>query len=211
MLDELAAQASGLPGLGLRWFTTDSERAALGALMIDAAAAIVNDRRQSIDSFAWFRASEDAIETHRDGLTVWVQDLPALVTSAAMLLPASSRPAGDKFWLTQTRTVHTKTAAAYGVITVRDPSSARARLLGGRMLERIHLAATSHGLALQHMNQITERIDRQASLGAAPTFAGRFTALLATPGRAPLVSFRIGYPARAARLSPRRPVAWVTQ
>lgn len=107
--------------------------------------------------------------------------------------------------------MHTKTAAAYGVITVRGPGGARTRLLGGRLLERIHLAATAHGLAFQHMNQITERIDRQASLGAAPTFSNRFGALLATPGRGPLASFRIGYPVRAPRLPPRRPASWVTR
>jgi hypothetical protein len=211
LLRELGAQAFGLPGLELRWFTTVSQRAALGALMIDAASAIVGDRQQSVDGFAWFRATEDAIEAHRDGLTVWGQDLPGPVASAAMLLPASGRTAGDQFWLDQTRTVHTRTAAAYGVITADDPADARTRLLGGRLLQRVHLAATARGLALQHMNQITERIDREASLGAAPVFADRFAALLATPARRPLASFRIGYPVRAPRLSPRRPPSWVSR
>jgi hypothetical protein len=211
LLGDLGAQASGLPGLEVRWFTTVSQRAAMGVLMIDAARAIVGDRQQSADGFAWFRATEDAIEAHRDGLTVWGQDLPGLVTSAAMLLPASNRSAGDQVWLDQTRTVHARTAAAYGVITAGDPADSRTRLLGGRLLQRVHLAATARGLALQHMNQITERIDREASLGAAPAFASRFAALLATPGRGPLASFRIGYPARAPRLSPRRPVPWVSR
>ena len=41
--------------------------------------------------------------------------------AVAKILPASSRTAGDRFWLDQTRTVHTATAAAYGVITVANP------------------------------------------------------------------------------------------
>jgi hypothetical protein len=49
LLRELGAQASGLPGLEHRWFATVSQRAALGALMIDAASAIVGDRQQSAE------------------------------------------------------------------------------------------------------------------------------------------------------------------
>ncbi len=90
----LSAQVSELPGLELQWFTTTPERAALSALMIDAAQAIVNDQGQSVDGFVWFRASEAAIQKHRDGLTDWGQDLSGLITSAAVLLPASSRTAG---------------------------------------------------------------------------------------------------------------------
>ena len=179
--------------------------------MIDAATAIVNDQGQSVDGFVWFRASEAAIEEHRDGLTDWGQDLSDLITSAAVMLPASSRTAGDKFWLNQTKTVHTKTAAAYGMITARDPADALTRLQGGRFLERLHLRATVQGLGFQHMNQITERIDREASLGRSPNFSNRLDALLDSPGRTALVSFRIGQPVRPGRLSPRRPVSWVSR
>ena len=47
----------------------------------------------------------------------------------------------------QTRDVHTKTAAAYGVITVADPHDPAIQLIGGRLLQRIHLGATHRGLA----------------------------------------------------------------
>ena len=210
-LGYLTSQLAGQSGLELSWFTSTSQRAALGALMIDAAAAIVGDKQQSIDGFQWFRSTEAEIESHRDGLTDWGQDLSDPISSAAVILPPESRTAGDQFWLTQTKTVHTKTAAAYGVITVAEPNDPRIRIHGGRLLQRLHLSATGHGLAFQHMNQITERIDRQASQGTAPTFARRYDALLGTPGRSPLVSFRIGHPVRPGRLSPRRPVSWVTQ
>lgn len=208
-LSYLTSQTVGPSGVGLTWFTSAAQRAALGALMVDAAVAVNGDRQQSVDGFRWFRAAEAEIESHRDGLTDWGQDLSDPVSSAAVLLPAGSRTTGDRFWLTQTRTVHTRTAAAYGVLTVVDPADPRTRIDGGRLLQRLHLAATDHGLAFQHMNQITERIDREKGQGSPPTFAPRLDALLDTPGRTALASFRIGHPVRSGRLSPRRPVSWV--
>ena len=65
----------------------------------------------------WFRGSNDEIQRHRDGLMLDGQGLSPLVLGVAKLLPASSRADGDQFWVKQTRTVHTATAAAYGVIT----------------------------------------------------------------------------------------------
>jgi hypothetical protein len=60
------------------------------------------------------------------------------------------------------------------------------------------------------MNQVTERIDREATTGAAPTFARRFADLLPT-GESPLLTFRVGHPARPARPTPRRAATEVTR
>jgi hypothetical protein len=209
--EALTAAAGTLDGVGVRWFTAPADRAALGALIVDATQAIVDDEQQSKDSFAWFRNNRDDIDTHMDGLTLDVQGLSPLVVAMAKILPATSRAAGDSFWLDQTRRVHTATAAAYGVITVADPSDPATQLTGGRLLQRIHLAATVQGLGLQHMNQITERIDRDSSLGKPSTFASKMDALLARPDQHVLSTFRIGHPVRAGRLSPRRPVSEVTR
>ena len=211
MLDALSAQITGLDGVSVRWFAEPDQKAALGALIIEATTAIVADDVQSRDGFAWFRNNRDDIDTHMDGLTLDGQGLDSVTLSLAKVLPATSRGAGDAFWLDQTRTVHTATAAAYGVITVVNPDEPSQRLTGGRLLERIHLASAANGLALHHMNQITEQIDRERSLGEAATFAPRLEQLLATPGRHGLVVFRIGYPVRPARRSPRRPAAQVTR
>ena len=92
---------------------------------------------------------------------------------------------------------------------VGDPA---ARLTAGRLLQRIHLDVTARGLGMQHMNQITERIDRETVLDRPATFAPRLSAVLGSPKSEPsepLVAFRIGYPDRAARRSPRRPVTSV--
>ncbi len=210
--ERLAAlvDASDLPGLAVQWIADPAPRAALGALLIDAATALVADEQQSTDGFVWFRSSNDEIQRHRDGLVLDGQGVSPLVLGIAKLLPASSRTDGDRFWVDQTRTVHTATAAAYGVITTTLPDDRRIQLDAGRLLQRIHLTATAEGLALQHMNQITERIDREAATGAAPSFAPRFAELL-PEGSRPLLTFRVGYPVRAARPTPRRSVAEVTR
>jgi hypothetical protein len=182
----------------------------LGQLLVDAAQAVIADEQQSRDGFAWFRSNNDAIQTHRDGLTLDAQGLSPLILGAAKLLPASTRAAGDTFWVDQTRTVHTATAAAYGVLTAASPDDRATQLRAGRLLQRIQLTATAQGVALQHMNQITERIDAERVAGASATFQPRFAELL-PPGQHPLVAFRTGYPVRDARPSPRRAVAVVTQ
>ncbi len=211
VLSGLGSLTDGLDGVGVRWFTTSAERAALGELVIDATRAIIDDEEQSIESFAWFRNDRHDIDRHRDGLTLDAQGLSPVLLAVAKVLPATSRTAGDRFWLDQTRAVHTATAAAYGVITVTDPGDRSLQLTGGRLLQRIHLGATVAGLALQHLNQITERIDRDTQLGRPSTFAAGMSAQLAQPGSHVLSTFRIGHPVRAGRLSPRRPVSEVTR
>jgi len=201
---------TGLPGLSVQWISDPGPRAAMGELLVDAAEALIADEQQSIDGFVWFRSSNDDVQRYRDGLVLDGQGVSPLVLGIAKLLPASSRTSGDQFWVEQTRTVHTATAAAYGVITTSAPDERSNQLNAGRLLQRIHLTATSQGVALQHMNQITERIDRETTTGAAPTFAPRFAELL-PPGALPLLTFRVGYPVRAGRPTPRRSAAEVTR
>ncbi|WP_206061149.1 Acg family FMN-binding oxidoreductase [Nonomuraea basaltis] len=205
VLTGLAAMSAD-PQVSLAWVTTTKDKDALGQLMIEAAQAVVSDAEQSRDGFAWFRASADDIEARKDGLTLDGQGLSPFITAIAKLLPASSRESGDAFWVEQTRTVHTATAAAYGFVLVSDPRDPVQQLAGGRLLQRVHLAATAGGLALHHMNQITERNDRDLSLGREPLYASRLAALAHSPGLEVLATFRLGYPVREGRLSPRRPV-----
>ncbi len=208
----LAALADPDPpdGLALHWIADPRPRAAFGELLVDAAEALVADEQQSIDNFAWFRPDNDAEQRHRDGLVLDGQGFSPVQLAVAKLLPPSSRSAGDRFWVNATRDVHTATAAAYGVITTATtavPDDRRVQLDAGRLLQRIHLRATAAGIALHHMNQITERIDRE---GAAGTFASRFAALLPAGAR-PLLTFRVGHPVRDGRPTPRRSLAMVTQ
>jgi hypothetical protein len=76
---------------------------------------------------------------------------------------------------------------------------------------RIHLWTAAHGLSLGHMNQITERVDRERQLGLAPRFGDASRGLIPDAGFQQLVAFRIGYPSGTdwRRPSPRRPAAAV--
>ena len=155
------------------------------------------------DGFVWPRRATTTIRRYRDGLVLDGQGLSPLVLGAAKLLPPSSRTDGDRFWLDQTRNVHTATAAAYGVITAAAPDD-RATQLDLRAAAAAHdSTGTGRGIELKHMNQITERIDREATTGAPPTFAPRFAALLPAGGT-PLLTFRVGHPERDAVPTPRR-------
>ena len=203
-LSALAAQSSRVDGASVLWITDPAQRDRLGALYVEATEAITADAAQSLESYGWFRNDRDDIDRHRDGLTLDGQGLGGLTLFAAKVLPAQSRTGGDAFWVKTTREVHTATAAAYGIIVVDDVADRAAQVIGGRLLARLHLAATAQGLGFHHMNQITERIDRDRALGTTDVFGPRWSALLGRPATTGLVSFRIGHPERTAGLSPRR-------
>jgi hypothetical protein len=186
----MTALAGGLPGARLYWFSSDVDRGRVGALIVDAARAITRDDQQSRDSFRLFRSSWGDIQKHKDGLTLDTQGLSALTTAVAKLLPPSDRRGGDKFWVDQTRKTHTKTAAAYGIVAVPNSDDNAHRLMGGRLLERVHLWTALNGIALHHMNQMTERADRERQLRLLPRFGPELQGLIPDGGWQPLVAFR---------------------
>jgi hypothetical protein len=128
-----------------------------------------------------------------------------LTSSLAKVLPTRSRHATGDSWITSTRHRHTRTAAGYGIVVARNATDVRQQLEGGRLLQRIHLWTTGHSLALHHMNQVTERADREIQLGASPRF-GDACARFVPSGWQPLSTFRVGFPTEQPRLSPRRAV-----
>lgn len=206
-LERMAALAE--EGTRLLWI---SDTARVGRLMVDAARAVTRDEEQSRDSYRLLRSSRAEVERHKDGLTVDVMGMPALTTRLAKLLPATSRPRADAFWVRSTERTQTRTAAAYGFVVVPDAASDHDRLQGGRLLQRVHLWATADGLALGHMNQLTERADRERQLGLEPVFTSALRELV-PDGWEALAAFRIGYARTRAgqRQSPRRPVAEVVR
>jgi hypothetical protein len=203
--------AADLPSARVLWWADPPGRHRVGNVILAATEAIIADEQQSKDGFAWYRSSWHDIVRHSDGLTLDAQGLSDLVTAMAKVLPPSSRRDGDIFWRNQTRDVHIPTAAAFGVITVPDASNNADRLTGGRLLERMQLWVTAHGLAMQHMNQMTEREDREQILGIEPHFGAELASLVGDASRRALVSFRIGYPTHVGRKSPRRRLEDVTR
>lgn len=204
-----ALRSSTVPDVTLQWIDGRRARAELGDLLVEATEAIVDDDAQSESDFRWLRQSWDDIQRHRDGITIDTAGLSDLTGALAKLLPAQSRTAAGESWIRSTRDRHVATAAAYGMVLARDVGDVRQQLDGGRLLQRVHLWATAHDLALHHMNQVTERVDRERQLGITPVFT-RAAAELVGPGSGEwLAAFRIGHPTRGSRRSPRRSVEQV--
>jgi nitroreductase len=211
--DVPTAALAAMAGLGdastsdarVLWFSSNRQRSQLSSLLVAATEAIIRDPDQSRSDYQWFRQTWDAIQRQRDGITIDASGLPELTQALAKLLPAQSRQATDDAWLTATRDRHTKTAAAYGIVAVRDATDNRQRLGGGRLLERVHLWTTGNGIALHHMNQLTERADRERELAIKPRFGDALAQFLPDGWQA-LSLFRIGYPTHTPNKSPRRAV-----
>jgi hypothetical protein len=201
----MSALARGAPGTRVRWFTSDRDRGRIGELLVAATEQMIADPDQSASDYAWFRQDWDELQRRRDGITLDAAGLPDIVASLGKLMPAQSRGATGESWLRATRERHTATAAAYGIVAVRDAADRREQLEGGRLLQRVHLWATGHGLAVHHMNQLTERADREIQLGLGRRF-GDAIADLVPSGWEALATFRLGHPTRTPRKSPRRPV-----
>jgi len=151
----------------------------LGSLLVAAAEAVGADEAMSRAGFDWFRGSAEAIERHRDGLTQDGQGLSQAVLTVAKLL------------------------------LVDDPRDHRQLVRADRVLQRTHLAATVRWLAMQHMNQISERVDRDRILGREPRFASALSALTGGTSGTVVSCFRLGHPEEPGRVTPRRIVAEV--
>jgi hypothetical protein len=190
-------------------FADGDRKARLGELTVSATEDIIADHDMAEASARWFRLDWQSMQEHRDGITMDAVGLPPLLNVLAKIAPAVSSAQADRQWLNATRDVHVKTAAVLGVIAVRDLYDVPTTLAAGRAWQRLHLWATSRGLAAQPINQAAERVDREAELGRPPRMAEALAQVTADPAWRPTFIFRMGFADRPARLSPRRPVSAV--
>jgi nitroreductase len=188
------------------WFTTEEQRRQVGNSIIEATQAIISDREQSQDSGKWIRSSWQDIQKYRDGLTLDATGSPALLRAIAKMLPPTSLEQNDRFWLNATQKVHVPTAAAFGILAVSDRNDRSEQIECGRLWQRMHLWATTQGLAMQPLNQMPERAAREEVLGIEPKFSNALTELIGDPNWQALMMFRLGYPSNEALPSPRRAV-----
>lgn len=208
---EMQTLAEEEPGLRLFLFERGQAFERLGDLLVSATAAIVADREMAQDSARWFRLDRRAVERHRDGVTLDTAGLPPLIEVAAKILPAPGAEEADRQWLRATREVHVATAPLLGLIAVRDLYDRPATLRAGRLWQRLHLWATTRGLAAQPLNMPPERVDREAELGLEPRTAAALAEITGEAAWRPTFAFRLGRAERPARLSPRRPLAEVVE
>jgi hypothetical protein len=185
-------------------WTERSRREQIRELIITASEAIVVDRQQSHDSAQWYRGTASAINRYRDGVTLDAQGLSPIMTALSKLAPEPSERLADKVFVDRTKNVHCGPGATFGTIVASIPTGKVSRVRIGRLWQRIHLWGTTNGLAMQPLNQIHERIDREATAPIEPTFTRRLAGLVDQTNWNGLFSFRMGYAARAAKPSPRR-------
>ena len=173
---------------------------------MEATQAIISDRQQSQDSGKWMRLSWQDLQKYRDGLTLDASGSPALIRAIAKMLPPTSLEQNDLFWLDATRKVHVSTVAAFGILAVSDGNNKSQQLECGRLWQRMHLWATTQGLAMQPLNQMPERAAREEVLGIEPKFSNALAEFVGDPNWQGLMMFRLGYPTVEALPSPRRGV-----
>lgn len=205
-LDELGALNDDA-GIRVLWFTSPADKAAFGSLTIRATEAIISDPRQAADDAAWYRSDWHEIQKRKDGITIDASGQAPFIRAFAKLVPISQAQNNDG-WFAATKQSQIPTAAAFGALVVPDSGDTVHRLNVGRLWQRMHLSATTTGLALQPLCQVPERIDRESSAGLAPDFSARMAELLPVDGHA-VMTFRIGYPTTEALPSPRRPASEV--
>ncbi len=195
------------PEVGIVWFTSDADKKTFADLTIRATEAFIADPQQAADDFAWYRNNWHELQAMKDGITIDASGISPLLRAVAKIIPVS-RQQDDEGWLDNTRNIQVATAAAFGTLVVRDKQDNAQRIKAGRIWERMHLWATTQGLAVQPLNQIVERAEWEQSAGLAPEYEKALTALVPGPNQA-LMPFRIGYPTTEALISPRRPAGQV--
>lgn len=199
-LDSLGDQ----PGVKVFWFSTLQERQKVGQLTVQATEAFIADTEQSRDSNAWFRHDWDQLKSKRDGITLDSGGNPGLMVALAKMLPAMSASQNDKYWLDSTKT-QVQTAGAIGILATSGYEKSD-WVKVGRLYQRMHLWATHQGLAMQPINQLSERADREVQLGIEPIFGKALKDLLRDDSWKAVMPFRVGYPTVKANPSPRRSV-----
>lgn len=192
---------------GLVWLADDDTKDRFGNLTVRATEAIIADTQQSIDEFSWYRTTWQETQSRKDGITIDPAGQSPLIRVVAKVF-GTTREQNGQGWVRSTRDTQVPTAAAYGILVLPDPFDPAQRIRTGRLWQRMHLWATAAGLAVQPMNQVPERIDREGTTGQAPEFTDAMAQLLPDERRM-VMAFRIGHPTADPLLSPRRPAAEV--
>ena len=195
-----------MPDVTVFWFTRDKERSRVGDLIVQATEAIIADKQQTAASAKWMRQTWQDIQRYRDGITFDANIPSPFIRAVVKILPPLSQEVNDDAWLQATKEIHVATAAAFGIIAVRDAKDRAHRLQGGRWWQRAHLWATTHGIAMHPLNQMPERADRETSVGIEAKFGNVLKELIGDGKWQALMPFRIGYPLRESLPSPRRSV-----
>jgi hypothetical protein len=194
----------------LVWATDATMRQHLGDLMVEAARAFVADKPLVRDDDRWYRATWQDVQHFRDGITLDAAGLPDLTRLLGKLLPPASADQQHAYFVQGVQT-QVQTAGMLGMLAVHNKRDNVQRVQAGRVWQRMHLWATTQGVAMQPLNQLTEMADRETVLASTSTrhFGDALRDLISDPVWQVLLSFRMGYPTHEALRSPRRAVSTV--
>jgi hypothetical protein len=196
-LTVLAELAGADATLRLHLFTEERERQPVGDLIVRACEIQANDKEQHAETASWFRMNSDEIQEHRDGITIDAGGNPAPMRILAKLFVSEKMIHGPSFgkeFIKSTKR-QVSSASVFGILSAEGKSH-EACLRAGRLYQRIHLWATSRGIALQPLNYPLEN---------RPEMRGEVAALVGANGREALIPFRLGFGPQVPR-SPRRAV-----
>jgi nitroreductase len=187
-------------------FLTDAKaRGEMASMIVEATQNIIADPDMSRDSARWFRTGKREVDAHRDGIGIDSSGVSRLVAAGAKLLPDLDAATDDKTWLSMTRDAQTH-APVLGMILVRDRLAMASAVAAGRAWQRLHLAATTMGVAAQPLNQPVEMVDRNQQLGRDDRFGNGMQSLAHLVAWEATFAFRLGYAKEPAMPSPRRPL-----
>jgi hypothetical protein len=194
------------PDVRVFWFASAQQRKPVGNLLVEAAHAFVADKAQDVvDTGTWWRGTWQDIQQHRDGITLDAAGLPDLTRAIGKMLSSVSVEQQDSSFL-QNTAEQVKTAGAFGLLAILNGQDRKQQLGAGRLWERMHLWATKEGLAMQPLNQATERASREVVLGIPPHFGDALHSLVGDAAWQTILTFRIGYSTHEGLRSPRRAV-----
>ena len=178
VLSALQGQASD-PAVRLVLVPRDSELGhRFSTATIAATQQIIDDDDMDTWSARWTRSSRADIDRERSGLTLAGAGLDRFTEALGAMLPPTGAKTQGRYWLDMTRSHALPTAAAFGMLFVKDPYDRVQSLQAGRLWQRLHLTGTLLGLAMQPLNQIPEAIDREKQLGKPAAMAASVATLL---------------------------------
>ena len=194
-LSELAEADSGLH---LQLYIEENEREPVGDLIVRACEIQANDPAQHAETASWFRKNDEEILKHRDGITIDSGGSPYLMRVLAKIFISDKMIHGPSFGevFVKSTKMQVASASAFAIIS-GESISPEICLRGGRLYQRIHLWATSRGIALHPLNYPLEnRLELKDEV----------VSLIGAEDREALIPFRLGYGPDVPH-SPRRAIS----
>lgn len=169
-------------------FDAEADRKKIIELTL-AGSEILRDPAVIAGSRRWAHTSQDELRKYRDGFLALPPDpkSPPVESHASVLA----------------------SAPLFAMIAVHDRYDQELSVGAGRVLQRLHLFATTKGVALRADNGAVEMVDYQRRMNQPPRASAQLAQFIADPSWQPTLVLYMGYPLAASDSSPRRPVSEV--